>query len=111
MNQNDIEKAIEIYKDNIWHMEQNPDAFESDLPRFKLVLQALEKQLQSQWIPVTERLPENQQRVIVQRKKCPMVMGWLMFGKWHTDFGRMYRNYEVTHWMPLPEPPKEDNNE
>ena len=42
---NDIEKAIEIYKDNIWHMEQNPDAFESDLPRFKLVLQALEKQI------------------------------------------------------------------
>lgn len=33
------------------------------------------------WIPVTERLPENQQRVIVQCKKCPMVMGWLMFGE------------------------------
>jgi hypothetical protein len=64
-----------------------------------------------QWIPVSERLPENQQRVIVNCEKCPMVMGWLMFGEWHTDFGRMYRNYEVTHWMPLPEPPKEDNDE
>lgn len=38
---NDIEKAIDIYRDNIWHMELNPESYEDDLPRYKLVLKAL----------------------------------------------------------------------
>lgn len=145
---NDIEKAVEIYKDNIWHMEQNPDAFESDLPRFKLVLQALEKQLQSQWIPVSERLPENEERVFIcaDRKMYngeikqirattmyedgTMGVGDSAFTWEELDFEydeekddyiipegwweqNMYsEEFEavgdfVTHWMPLPEPPKE----
>lgn len=58
------------------------------------------------WIPVTKRLPESQQRVITQCKIGPVVVGWLIFDKWHTDFGRIYKNCEVTHWMPLPLPPK-----
>jgi hypothetical protein len=77
MNQNDVREAIEIYKDNIWHMEQNPDAFESDLPRFKLVLQALEKQIPKE--AVKKQIFEGERAEKLQSKgirnfetfKCP----------------------------------------
>ena len=64
-----------------------------------------------QWIPVTERLPEIQQKILVYcesktiRKHvtaCTYMGGYLGA----KQFSRHVRN--VTHWMPLPEPPKED---
>lgn len=63
------------------------------------------------WIPVTEKLPEKYDR-------CYLVV----LNNWNTDFCMytkekgfgMYitpkwwdANDEVTHWMPLPEPPEE----
>ena len=68
------------------------------------------------WIPVTERLPEENERVLAcyinpLRKDRPprMMVGegtstqivkgkvYLWCGGWRS----------ITHWMPLPEPPKE----
>lgn len=57
------------------------------------------------WIPVTERLPEKQQRVIVRCKTVGTTVGWIMFGEWVTDLGPGCG--EVTHWMPLPDAQKE----
>jgi hypothetical protein len=57
------------------------------------------------WIPVTERPPEKQQRVIVRCKTVGTTVGWIMFGEWVTDLGPGCG--EVTHWMPLPEAPEE----
>lgn len=55
------------------------------------------------WIPVTERLPEKDVRVIV----CASLPEGV-----HSDFiyedGHWFVSTGVTHWMPLPEPPKED---
>jgi hypothetical protein len=64
------------------------------------------------WIPVTERLPEVGSRVVACGEK-----GGVFIVKAEgktTGFGRMdgaskYRSF--THWMPLPEPPKEANDE
>lgn len=54
------------------------------------------------WIPVTERLPEKHEWVLVKSK----------FVKMRTDFinndGHWYTTPGVTHWMPLPEPPEEE---
>lgn len=54
------------------------------------------------WIPVTERLPEKDTRVIV----CASLPEGI-----HSDFiyedGHWFVSTGVTHWMPFPEPPKE----
>lgn len=62
------------------------------------------------WIPVSERLPETQQRVLVSLKHAPIVVGWLMWDEWYTDYGKGYGNVEVIAWQPLPQPYKEGNN-
>ena len=56
----------------------------------------------SEWIPVTERLPEPLTQVLSYGHGCfevNMVDG----GVWDNEY---YSEYSVTHWMPLPEAPK-----
>ena len=61
------------------------------------------------WIPVTERLPDKGRTVLIYSPK-----GGVAEGKFHDDGWTQYRwsakmwKDEVTHWMPLPEPPKEE---
>ncbi len=62
------------------------------------------------WIPVTERLPEDNSDVLaymqnsIESRIFPASYhkGWWEDCIWNT------RCLSVTHWMPLPEPPKED---
>lgn len=64
------------------------------------------------WIPVKERLPESGQHVIIYDMVCGVVEAvyYLMQSDiplW-TDPIEEYINYvEVTHWLPLPDSPKE----
>lgn len=55
------------------------------------------------WIPVTERLPERGQEVIVYSGGIlsPTVFAYHFWNKDFTSWAH------ITHWMPLPEPPKE----
>jgi hypothetical protein len=59
------------------------------------------------WIPVTERLPDDD---IPSARYLCYANGYVRILK----YWRMYKSFEyggkpikVTHWMPLPEPPKE----
>jgi hypothetical protein len=60
------------------------------------------------WIPVTERLPENTEDVLVYRPKMKIEIGitcrindeWLRYGK------DLHGNDVITHWMPLPSAPE-----
>ena len=57
------------------------------------------------WIPVTERLPEEDELVLVWRNNgLPYVSRRIDLSYW-VGLGR---DAGVTHWMPLPEPPKEE---
>lgn len=62
------------------------------------------------WIPVTERLPKTMQHIWAVARNIP----WLQDGKQHFDaFVYDPEGYQpwmqyVTHWMPIPEPPKEE---
>lgn len=68
---------------------------------------ALELLKERQWIPVSRCLPPPYKRVLVTREKYgdkAMLVAWIsVIGIWH-PIGNDY----VTHWMPLPEPPKEN---
>ena len=62
----------------------------------------------SEWIPVSERLPELVERVMV----CNANDGWVTIGSreltgaYHHWDGDDYEELcEPTHWMPLPAPP------
>lgn len=61
--------------------------------------------MEMNWISVKDRLPKKQQRVIVRCERIGTTVGWIMFGQWVTDLGP--GSGDVTHWMPLPEPPED----
>ena len=77
---------------------------------FEIAADALRENAAQEWISVKDRLPEKDIRVLVWMKdneegytqmdtdrwSCTMEQGyhWVRWGK------------SVTHWMPLPEPPK-----
>lgn len=63
-----------------------------------------------QWIPVTERLPEENDMYIVSAfdghdRRITFVQWQNRLKQWYLTGARSY--WKVTHWMPLPEPPKE----
>ena len=59
------------------------------------------------WISVKDRLPENDNDVLVYDTDCGIVIGW--YDKEIGDFAADFISPldAVTHWIPLPEPPKE----
>lgn len=80
-----------------------------------------------QWIPVSKRLPEEDKEVLITYKGKGDELdkpysniditnyGQMYFGgnkvgnykHWRSPFQYFYDNYEVTAWMPLPEPYQE----
>lgn len=66
----------------------------------------------SGWISVEERLPPRcQMDVLVYTKGIFRYDMKIYFGKNKGGWGdgcNKGQPYEVTHWMPLPEPPKEE---
>ncbi len=67
------------------------------------------------WIPVTERLPEKSGRYLAltpSKVRCDKYFEWLIrydpkcgFYDYDSEWGDIPMD-DVTHWMPLPEPPK-----
>ena len=66
-----------------------------------------------EWVPVTEKLPEDSgYYLVVHRNKYngSISIAFEMYIKckigewWENDYA-----YDVTHWMPLPEMPKEND--
>ena len=63
-----------------------------------------------EWIPVTERLPDIGDRCLCNVKSFAFPGSFyhaiLPYDKYGFVEGGIYTD-DVTHWMPLPEPPKE----
>lgn len=67
------------------------------------------------WIPVTERLPESYEPVLAVCNSGKIFVGEYVDLGWRTLWriktardSTKEITRKVTHWMPLPEPPKED---
>lgn len=68
------------------------------------VMFATDTNVGSKWISVEDRLPETNDTVLVLHKNRHVCTNAWLKKKWWIDYGRN----PITHWMPLPEPPKED---
>ena len=106
-----------------------------DLPAIRIVQEAadaiedLENKLNlwrqdkiSRWIPVTERLPEEEESVFVVRKFLGVKgqvppstyteIAYRIGDRWVADSDEYkiarYRHTDPLYWMPLPAPPQED---
>ena len=68
-------------------------------------------QPEPQWIPCSERLPEDDREVLAVSDGCVLIANWQ--GEWikYIELEDDYTilepvNINVQYWMPLPEPPK-----
>lgn len=91
------------------------DAIEELQGRAKVLEKVADKWCEAvpKWIPVTERLPLYGQDVLAVRtygdgEKCQEVL-MAHISVWNEGTGEKWWNVKtITHWMPLPQPPKEE---
>ena len=69
-------------------------------------LEYLRTQLESRWVPVSERLPKEGQRVLYYFDMVGIHSG-LYYGDNCFGGHAGFLTDDVTHWMPLPEPPQQ----
>lgn len=88
--------------------EQCPDFIFEDVQAY---IQRLEAQV-PKWISVEDRLPEEPCAVLVVLYGSAVCVAWYNYPGWfETGSGiRCSAGNGVTHWMPLPEPPKEETD-
>ena len=55
----------------------------------------------TEWILATDRVPKEDEVVLTWGKQGAVLLDWRHDNKWCCFSG-------ITHWMPLPEPPKEE---
>ena len=106
----DKAEAIKRIKDHIrvHHIGEYPHIKIAEALNMAISSLANDNNVGCKWIPVSERLPEELKNVLAYTDVGSFVetAHWTGY-RWEKtwDFEDLYG---VTHWMPLPEPPKED---
>lgn len=73
---------------------------------FCSAVDALREQEDRKWVSVEDRLPEDGVRVLTACDDGVVRLG-ISKGGFPSVVNRSHRFSDVTHWMPLPEPPKD----
>lgn len=98
-------------------LDEAADAIENTSKAYQMMAEAYEAEVtKPQWIPVTERLPEEKRAsyLCLTGGHCHEVRwtnnryGLGESDRWGWSIFDIPQYSKVTHWMPLPEPPKED---
>ena len=89
--------AIEELRKAVLRLE-NESGIYDELPMFYIY--------PTKWIPVAERMPGREWVLCKCRAKIHEVLS-LRDGYWYHDPQHQYMSGFVTHWMPLPEAPKD----
>lgn len=96
----------------IWYL--TPIAESASLERYKealsMAVAALREQEERRWIPVADMLPEESGMYIVtandgHAQRVSFVLWQKKNRMWNLTGARSY--WMVTHWQPMPQPPKE----
>lgn len=79
--------------------------YEDDSVKFLILknLRNVRKHINDGWIPVNERLPENDRSVLMCGDTGCIDVGWWNGKRWKTGFSHA-DNFEAVAWRPLPEP-------
>lgn len=97
--------------------EFDPDEFPSSIRVRSRILQAPTVAAAPKWISVEDGLPEELTPVLIFTSitEQGVCMAFVENGKWIDGYsGRgivLMQQELITHWMPLPEPPKMDGGE
>ena len=110
MSDNDVrEKLVEIVKKAAYSsLPSNTEDFHLNMFVTNLLAHGVTVQ---EWISVTERLPEKNVNCIVHYRHAYCDNdGYFAIGFCYHDGEKFQFDpaYKVTHWMPLPKPPKGD---
>lgn len=97
-------EAIGIIEDNIGKDYMTPMA---RLYSARSELSALPS-AEAEWIPVSERLPEKDELVLVTVWNDVSIAWRNIYGGWESAED-MYEKGDVTAWMPLPKPYREES--
>ena len=109
------QEAIQVLQDNVIFACEKADLSigckHSVYDALDKAIEALRAKCISEkgWISVKDRLPQNRQWVLCQCRAWIREVLRLQDGRWYHDSEHTYFISFVTHWMPLPEPPKEDD--
>lgn len=103
-----------MYDNLVKDLRENHDKY---FARDMEAADAIEELSKPRWIPVTERLPEEYKDVLCYYEyfrygdyNCmfrTIDRGYYGDGRWGGEAGQGHKN-KVLAWMPLPEPPKEE---
>ena len=98
------EKLVELFYDNNVRCDQKIEGLANDV--MDIISHGVTVQ---EWIPVTERLPKDGVRVLALHDDGIIRIG-ISRGYFPSVVSRTntksFGIAEVTHWMPLPQPPK-----
>lgn len=102
----ELTEIIAAYKPN-----NNPYIHEDDVVG---IAEDYAAQFQQEWVDVKDSLPEEQEAVLVYMPKYgePNIQvcwraDWADGKAWFNVHWKTYPLQEVTHWQPIPSPPKE----
>lgn len=99
---NKATEAIEIFR----HMAEDHFYGQREHEAFLLAIDAIESMEASRWIPVSERLPKEEEMYLVTYEGIPGAPSTIT--QWFWDNEGRFLNPYITAWRELPRPYEED---